>query len=94
MARGEEWQIQERLAALPDRWLDPVTTWWTALDTVCPSAFVRILRRRRGVEAGTPDVPVFHRGRLIGIELKTRKGRLSASQDAARGRLLAARADW
>ena len=94
MARGGEWAIQEELAALLDRWLDPATTWWTAVDTVCPSAFVGMLRRRRGVKAGTPDVLVFHRGKLIGIELKTRKGRPSESQEAARGRLLAAGADW
>ena len=94
MARGEEWRIQEQLAALLDRWLDPATTWWTAVDTVCPSAFVGMLRRRRGVKAGTPDVLVFHRGKLIGIEIKTRKGRPSESQEAARERLLAAGADW
>ena len=94
MARGEEWRIQEPLAALLDRWLDPTTTWWTEVDTVCPSALVGMLRRRRGVKAGTPDVLVFDRGKLIGIELKTRKGRPSESQEAARGRLLAAEADW
>lgn len=84
----------QALAALLDRWLDPATTWWTAVDTVCPSAFVGMLRRRGGVKVGTPDVLVFHRGKRVGIEIKTRKGGASESQEAAREPLLAAGADW
>ncbi len=36
--------------------------------------------KKMGSTAGIPDLPVLHRGRALFIELKTKKGVLSASQ--------------
>jgi len=94
MASRDEWRCQEALARLLDRWVDPATTWWTGVDTVCNSAFVGAMRKKRGVKAGTPDVLVLHRGQFIGIELKSKIGKASDSQRAARELILAAGGSW
>lgn len=44
-----------------------------------------------GVMAGFPDIAVINDGRLICIELKADKGRLSANQDGCHARLRLAR---
>lgn len=48
------------------------------------------MRRKRGVVAGVPDNLVVHRGKLIGLELKSPQGKCSPSQPATRGALLSA----
>ena len=37
-------------------------------------------RKRQGVRSGWVDIEVIYKGRFIGIELKTKKGRLSEAQ--------------
>jgi hypothetical protein len=37
-------------------------------------------QKRLGVRKGWPDIEIIYRGRFIGIELKTKKGRVSEAQ--------------
>ena len=94
MARREEWLQQVRLALLLDRWVDSTTTWWSAIDTVPRSASNGWMRRKRGCKSGTPDTFVLHRGKLVTIEMKSRRGQCSPSQRLAREALLRAGAQW
>jgi hypothetical protein len=48
----------------------------------------------RGCKAGAPDIWILYCGRLITIELKSKGGRCTPSQRAAREALLRAGADW
>lgn len=43
--------------------------------------------RAMGATAGLPDVGVIHRGRIVWLELKARKGRLSVVQQYCHRRL-------
>jgi hypothetical protein len=90
MARREEWQEQKKLARLLDKWLDPACTFWTATDPVAPSALSGAIRKQRGVKPGVPDQLILYRGKLIAIELKSRGGKCSPPQRAAREGLLRA----
>jgi hypothetical protein len=94
MARREEWLAQVELSCLLDKWIDPVSTFVTAVDNVASSAMAGLMRRRRGVKAGLPDTWVVHHGKLVGIEMKSRSGRCTPSQRAVREALLRAGADW
>jgi hypothetical protein len=94
VSRREEWQEQIKLAALLDTWLDPACTFWTATDPIAPSAISGFLRKRRGVKPGVPDVLIWHCGKSITIELKSRRGQCSPSQRAVREALLRAGAQW
>jgi hypothetical protein len=94
MARREEWQEQKILARLLDKWLDPDCATWTATDPVASSALSGAIRKQRGVKPGVPDVLVWHRGKSITIELKSRQGRCSQSQRVMREKLLCAGAQW
>ena len=89
MARREEWQTQTEVAARLDAWL-PADAFWTALDPIAPSATSGLLRKRRGCKAGVPDILILYRGKLITIELKSRRGQCSRSQRAVRVALLRA----
>ena len=51
-------------------------------------------RKARGVVAGIPDIVLVRAGRLHGLELKSRAGRLSDAQVAYRDALLAAGGDY
>jgi hypothetical protein len=94
VSRREEWQEQVKLSLLLDKWLDPACTFWTATDPVAPSATSGAMRKKRGVKPGVPDTLILHRGKLVTIELKSRQGRCSPSQRAAREALLRAGAQW
>src|SRR5262245_47388621 len=76
------------------KWLDPACTFWTATDPVAASVTSGAMRKKRGVKPGVPDTLVLHRGKLVTLELKSRQGKCSASQRAARQALLRAGADW
>jgi hypothetical protein len=94
VSRRAEWQQQVTLAVLLDKWLDPACTFATATDPVAPSVISGAMRKKRGVKAGVPDTLVLHRGKLVGIEMKSRQGRCTPSQRAARLAILAAGGDW
>jgi hypothetical protein len=92
--RREEWQEQKKLARLLDKWLDGTRAWWTANDPVAPNAISGAIRKQRGVKPGVPDVEVLYRGKLIGIELKSRSGRCTPAQRAEREAILRAGGQW
>lgn len=75
----------EKNLALPD----------DAVWTTCEAGGKRGKReagrlKAKGVKPGWPDILVVYRGRLICIELKSEKGRLSKSQKAMHDRLMRA----
>ena len=81
MSRREEWQEQVKLSSLLDKWLDHTCTFATATDPIASSATAGATR------------PAGYLG-LVTPELKSRQGRCSASQRAAREALLRAGAEW
>lgn len=91
--RREEWRQQVELCRLLDRWL-PADAFWTATDPIATSAMSGAMRRLRGVKPGLPDTLVWHRRKSITIEMKSRQGRCSAAQRAAREALIRAGAEW
>jgi hypothetical protein len=91
---NHEWHEQVRLAGLLDKWLDDTCSFATATDPVTSSALSGWLRKRRGVVAGTPDQLIWHRGKSIAIEMKSRGGRCSPAQRAVRAALLRAGCQW
>jgi len=93
VSRREEWEAQVELAELLDEWM-PDDVWWTATDPVAPTRASGAMRKKRGVKPGTADVLVFHRGRFIGLEMKSPGGRCSKVQWAAREKMLAAGGVW
>jgi hypothetical protein len=94
VSRREEWQEQVKLSSLLDRWLDDTCTFGTATDPVASSAKSGAMRKKRGVKPGLPDTLILYRGKLVTLELKSRQGKCSASQRAAREALLRAGAEW
>jgi hypothetical protein len=94
VARHEEWEQQVRLAQMLNRWADSSCTFWTAVDTVARSATAGAMRKLRGVRPGTPDTLVLYRGKVVALELKSRRGQCSPSQRLARELLLRAGAQW
>jgi hypothetical protein len=60
--------------------------WWTATDPVFSGAIRKSVRS----QAGRPDVAVLYRGKLIGIELKSRSGRCTPTQRPERKAILRA----
>jgi hypothetical protein len=93
MARREEWQMQVEVARLFSIWL-PSDAFWSAIDATTTSPTTGLMRRLRGCKAGLPDIWILYRGGLITIELKSKGGRCTPSQRAAREALLQAGADW
>ena len=91
---NHEWREQVRLAGLLDKWLDDTCSFATATDPVTSSALSGWLRRRRGVKAGTPDTLIWHRGKSITIEMKSRGGRCSPAQRAVRSALIRSGVQW
>ncbi len=54
---------------------------WTAVNLIpAKSRAVAGISRAMGLQAGTPDIVMCWKGRLIGIELKARRGRMSPVQ--------------
>jgi len=47
-----------------------------------------------GLRPGVPDLILLYRGRFLGIELKSAKGRVSDAQQACRALILAAGGAW
>lgn len=68
---------------------------WHSIDHAAAiGARAGAARRARGVIPGIPDLVLIRGGRLHGIELKSRAGRLSDAQVAYRDALLAAGGDY
>jgi VRR-NUC domain len=82
MAKQSEHRLQIAVAHLLAVVLDPAQTWWSALDhgagKMTPASAG--LRKARGVQRGLPDFIILFKNELLGIELKSDKGRLSPEQ--------------
>ncbi len=59
----------------------PTGPWWTAVNPIpAKSRAAAGISRAMGLRAGTPDFVLCWKGRLVGIELKAGRGRLSPAQ--------------
>src|SRR5215475_14315168 len=79
-ARQWERDIQVELAARLSQLVDPACVFWTSIDNQPWSKVAGIWRERRGGRAGTPDLLILHKGKLIFLELKSRVGKVSEAQ--------------
>jgi hypothetical protein len=93
MAHRAEWLMQVEVARLFRIWL-PSDAFWSAIDATTTSPTTGLMRRLRECRAGLPDIWILYRGKLTTIELKSKGGRCTPSQRAAREALLRAGADW
>jgi hypothetical protein len=93
-ARQWEWAEQAKLAARLRKMLDPARVFWTAVDNQPWSKVAGIMRKRRGCRSGTPDLLILHKGKLIGLEMKSRIGRVSRAQKEVRLEMLRAGGMW
>jgi hypothetical protein len=92
-ARQWERAVQIDLAAQLAE-LNPASVFWTAVDNQPWSKVAGILRKRRGCRCGVPDLLILHKGTLIGLELKSRSGRVSRAQKEVRLEMLRAGGLW
>jgi hypothetical protein len=74
--------------------LVPADCYWTSIDATTTPPTTGKMRRLRGVHPGAPDLWVVYRGKLIGIELKSKDGRRGPAQLATRQRMMRAGAAW
>jgi hypothetical protein len=78
--------LQIGVARLLNLCLDPERTWWSAIDHGAGKMSKRAagMMKKRGVKRGMPDIVImwWHNvvGKMIGIELKAGKGRLTPDQ--------------
>jgi hypothetical protein len=97
-SRREEFAEQAKLATLLAEHLDPVCTYWTALENKPVSRLSGFLQRRRGVRSGVPDVEVIQQQPgsvlVVFVELKSHRGVASKAQKQARAEMLPAGALW
>lgn len=81
-----EADLQRAVAAYLDLALPPEVAW-----TTMPAGGGGRVRgaqlKAAGLKRGWPDVQLVYRGRYIGIELKTERGRLTSEQRATHERL-------
>jgi hypothetical protein len=66
----------------------------TPTDPAAASVTSGAMRKKRGVKPEVHDILVLYRGKLIAIELKSRRGQCKPSQRAVREALLHAGAQW
>src|SRR4029077_2490015 len=92
--RREEWRQQMKLSVMLDKYLDPPCSFWTSLENKPISRISGIFQKKRGVRSGLPDVLILYRGKLIFIELKSRRGVASKVQKQIRLEILPAGASW
>jgi hypothetical protein len=76
-----ELDIHERVAEALDKLLLPPAFWFSAAigATKLTPQQAKALSRK-GIKRGLPDLFLVHCGLILGIELKTRKGRLSKTR--------------
>ncbi len=62
----------------------PSGPWWTAVNPIpAKSRAAAGISKAMGLRAGTPDIVMCWKGRLVGIELKAGRGRMSPAQREA-----------
>ena len=92
--RRQEWAEQTRLAQLLMKYLDPATTFWTALENKPRSLLSGLLQKKRGVRSGLPDMMIIFRQQPVFIEVKSISGRATRAQKQVREELLAVGCRW
>ena len=92
-ARQFEWAEQTALVAQLREMLDH-SVFWMAVDNQPWSKAAGIRRKQRGCRAGAPDLLILHKGALIGIEMKSRVGRVSWAQKEVRREMVRAGGSW
>jgi hypothetical protein len=92
--RRQEFDAQTRLAELLPKYLDPKTTFFSSLENRAITRLSGRLHKRRGCRSGLPDAMIVHLGRVVFVELKSRRGALSKVQRQIRVELLQAGAAW
>lgn len=75
-----EHELQIQVAQYLNLVLPSQTAWHHSPNEGKHKIHYRKLQKKKGLHAGWPDIEIIHRGRFIGIELKTEKGRLSKAQ--------------
>ncbi len=74
-------QVPALIEALERVGAPPSGPWWTAVNPIpAKSRAVAGISKAMGLRAGTPDIVMCWKGRLVGIELKAGRGRLSLAQ--------------
>ena len=59
----------------------PSGPWWTAVNPIpAKSRAAAGISKAMGLKAGTPDIVLCWKGRLVGVELKAGRGRLARAQ--------------
>ncbi len=59
----------------------PAGPWWTVVNPIpAKSRAAAGISKAMGLKAGTPDIVMCWKGRMIGVELKAGRGRLSPAQ--------------
>jgi hypothetical protein len=92
--RRQEFDTQTRLAELLPKYLNPKTTFFSSLENRAITRLSGRLQKRRGCRPGLPDTMIVHLGRVVFVELKSRRGALSKVQRLTRVELLQAGAAW
>lgn len=83
-----ERRLHKQVADYLDLALPPTALWWpTPNASKRTPAQAANMKRAKEFRAGMPDIMLCHRGRLICIELKAPKGRLSPAQHEVHERL-------
>src|SRR5215471_18470866 len=93
-SQQQEAREQVKLVSMLARWIDPETTFWSAIENRPRSAMSGMFQRMRGVKSGLPDCVIIFSGRVIWLELKSRIGTVSKAQRQMRLELLAGGAQW
>jgi hypothetical protein len=88
-SRREEAREQEMLAGMLAKYL-PSDAFFSGVENRPFSCLAGFLQKRRGIRAGLPDLLILYRGKLICIELKSRRGALSKVQRQVRLELVKA----
>jgi len=78
--RSAEEDLQKRVSAYLHATLAPTATFFAVPNGGYRNMTEAARMKATGTRPGVPDLIVFHAGRAIGIELKTKTGRLSAAQ--------------
>jgi hypothetical protein len=99
VSRREEYIEQSRLAELLTEYIDPSCAWFTGLENKPHSRISGMLQRLRGCRSGISDMLVLasRQGggtRVIFIEMKSIRGRISPAQKQMRADVVLTGAVW
>ena len=78
-----QYPLEKMLHKVVAAWLDqnlPEDTFWTTFPSGGGGEFRGYILKDMGLKAGVPDILVWGKNKMIGIELKSEKGVLSKDQ--------------